>query len=209
VSPPGDPGATEDRLTALLERARDHGFLGPGPVADQLAHAEAFLAPLEGRAGPVLDLGSGGGVPGLVIAARRPDLEVVLLDANAKRAALLATALEALGATGRCSVAVGRAEDLGRGPLRGRFDAVTARSFGRPATTAECGAPFLQVGGLLIVSEPPDGEGRWPADGVAAMGLVPGSALAGPPRLQVLEQRSPCPAELPRRDGVPAKRPLF
>jgi 16S rRNA (guanine527-N7)-methyltransferase len=209
VTPTGDPGTPEDRLTSLLSQARDLGFFGPGPISDQLAHAEAFVAAVDGRPGPLLDLGSGGGLPGLAILVRRPDLEVVLLEASAKRAELLRTAVAELGAVDRCEVAQGRAEVLGRSELRGRFDVVTARSFGRPATTAECAAPFLQVGGLLVVSEPPEGGDRWPADGLAATGLVPGPALPGPPRLRLLEQRSPCPTGLPRRDGVPAKRPLF
>jgi 16S rRNA (guanine527-N7)-methyltransferase len=209
VSPSGGPGAPEDRLRSLLSRARDLGFLGPGPIDDQLAHADAFVAAVAQRPGPLLDLGSGGGLPGLVLVTRRPDLEVVLLEAAAKRIAFLQDALDQLGAADRARAEHGRAEVLGHGPLRGRFDVVTARSFGPPAVTAECGAPFLQVGGVLVVSEPPEAGVRWPAAGLAAVGLVPGPALAGPPHLQVLEQHDACPLDLPRRDGVPAKRPLF
>ena len=65
------------------------------------------------------------------------------------------------------------AEDAGRdAEWRGGFDLVTARSFGAPAVVAECGAPFLRVGGRLVVSEPPsDGPTRWPVEGLAAVGL--------------------------------------
>jgi 16S rRNA (guanine527-N7)-methyltransferase len=87
VSPHGGPGSPDDRLLGLLARARDLGFFGPGPVLDQLAHAEAFVSAIAARPGPVLDLGSGGGLPGLVLAVRRPDLEVVLVDSAAKRVA--------------------------------------------------------------------------------------------------------------------------
>ena len=206
MSPGGGP---EDRLLEVLRRARDLGFLGPGPVEDQLAHAEAFVAAIADRPGPLLDLGSGGGLPGLVLAVRRPDLQVVLVDAAAKRIAFLAQALSELGLAGRCRAEQGRAEVLGRGSLRAGFDVVTARSFGAPAVTAECGAPFLKVGGLLIVSEPPEATDRWPVEGLATVGLAPGPVLDGPPRLQLLEQRATCPSGYPRRDGVPAKRPLF
>jgi 16S rRNA (guanine527-N7)-methyltransferase len=107
-------------------------------------------------------------------------------------------------------VLLGRAEIVGRSERRGSFDAVVARSFGPPAVTAECAAPLLRPGGRLVVSEPPDGtEERWPEDGVAAFGLARGARLPGPPGIQVLTQVEPCPEAYPRRDGLPAKRPLF
>ena len=82
---------------------------------------------------------------------------------------------------------------------------------------AECAAPFLRVGGWLIVSEPP---------GAPTAAAGPGRPLAGRPArparawypaefvheefgYQVLRQAEPCPERFPRRDGVPAKRPLF
>lgn len=198
----------DDALLAALERARTLGFLGPGPVVDHLLHAVAFEAALQDVSGRVIDLGSGGGVPGLVVAARRPDLEIVLVEAMAKRAAFLAATIERL-ALGRARVLAERAEQAGRGELRGTADAVVARGFGPPATTAECGAPLLRPGGLLIVSEPPDDLGRWPADGLALLGLAALERRTGPPALQVLHQLSRCPASYPRRDGVPRKRPLF
>ena len=55
---------------------------------------------------------------------------------------------------------------------------MTARSFGPPAATAECAAPLLAVGGLLVVSEPPDGPDRWPADALAALGLEPSDSTS-------------------------------
>jgi 16S rRNA (guanine527-N7)-methyltransferase len=200
---------SEPGLVHQLERARDLGFLGPGPVVPHIDHAAGFVAALSGVAGVVVDLGSGGGVPGLVVAMDRPDLEVVLLDAMAKRCRFLRSAAAALGLEDRVRIVEGRAEEAGRGALRAAASAVTARSFGSPAATAECAAPLLRVGGRLIVSEPPDGPARWPAAGVAALGLRVVVRSADGPRLQVLEQVTPCPDRFPRRVGVPAKRPLF
>jgi 16S rRNA (guanine527-N7)-methyltransferase len=91
--------------------------------------------------------------------------------------------------------------------LRGRFVAVVARSFGPPAVTAECGAPLLEVGGRLVVSEPPRTEGRWA--GCAVLGVGPAVRLPGPPTLVVLTQVAACPDRFPRRTGLPAKRPLW
>ncbi len=209
MSLPGGPSPAVDRLLEQLERARTLGFLGPGPVIEHLAHAQGFLDALAEVRGRIIDLGSGGGVPGLAVAVLRPDLEVVLVDAAAKRGDFLDGAVAALDLTGRCEVVVGRAEVLGRGPLRGSADAVVARSFGPPAVTAECAAPLLRVGGHLIVSEPPAAEDRWPSAGLEELGLAALDRSVAGPRMQILVQERRCGDLYPRRDGVPAKRPLF
>lgn len=195
-------------LLEQLRRSQALGFLGPGPVETHVEHARAFLAALEGVAGTVVDLGSGGGVPGLVVGRARPDLHLVLLDAMAKRCRFLEAAVVALDLD--AEVVEGRAEEVARGSLRGAASAVLARSFGPPAATAECAAPLLRVAGRLIVSEPPAGVGRWPAEGLAELGLVPAARLTvGEATVQVLDQVAPCPARYPRRVGLPTKRPLF
>ncbi|HEY6533152.1 MAG TPA: RsmG family class I SAM-dependent methyltransferase [Acidimicrobiales bacterium] len=197
-------------LQEALERSRRLGALGPGPIRTHVDHAAAFLEALAAvpAGSTVVDLGSGGGVPGLVVLEARPDLSLVLLDAMEKRTALLVEAVAAMGAGDRCRVVTGRAEDMGRSDeLRGAAVAVLARSFGPPAVTAECGSPFLALGGRLVVSEPPQVSNRWPVAGLAQLGLeiAPDSV----PGAQVLVQRAPCPARFPRRNGIPAKRPLF
>jgi hypothetical protein len=70
-------------LLAQLERARGLGFLGPGPVAAHVEHTMGFLSALDEVTGTVVDLGSGGGVPGLIIGVARPDLGLCLIDARA------------------------------------------------------------------------------------------------------------------------------
>jgi 16S rRNA (guanine527-N7)-methyltransferase len=178
-------------------------------VGIHVDHALGFLPGLEAVSGRLADLGSGAGVPGLPLAIARPDLTVVLLDAGERRVAFLQDAVEALDLSDRVSVVHGRAEVLGRGPLRGAFDAVVARAFGSPAVTAECGAPLLRPGGRLVVSEPPDDGDRWPPEGLDQLGLVVGASHDRGARVRVLEQVRPCPEAYPRRDGVPGKRPLF
>lgn len=190
-------------LLAVLDEARDLGFLGPGPVTFHVEHARAFLPALAGVTGAALDLGAGGGVPGLVLATERPDLAWTFVDAMQKRTAFLASAVRRLG----LAVAVRRARAEELADLRGSQAAVVARSFGAPAVTAECAAPLLQVGGRLVVSEPPEPGDRW--EGAWVLGLGPARRLEGPPALVVLEQESLCPTEYPRRVGIPAKRPLW
>lgn len=198
-------------LLEVLERSRSLGFLGPGPVDPHVEHARAYLPDVP-DSGTVMDLGSGGGVPGLVLAADRPGTRFVLLDAMEKRCRFLDWAVEELGLQ-NVRVLCGRAEELAHSPeLRGSFDLVVARSFAAPPVLAECAAGFLRVGGRLIVSEPPlvaHGE-RWPAEPLAQLGLRPErTSSTDAATLQLLEQTEVCPDWFPRRVGVPAKRPLF
>ncbi|MGY6500772.1 MAG: RsmG family class I SAM-dependent methyltransferase [Acidimicrobiales bacterium] len=202
----------QDELVAILDTSRDLGFLGPGPVEPHIAHASA-LVPVLTAAGldpagevTVLDLGSGGGLPGLVLALALPHWRFVLLDANERRTAFLNEAVVALGIDPRVEVYRARAEEAGRSSLRGAADVVVARSFGAPAVTAECAAPVLRVGGHLFVSEPPDpAEERWPVEGLAEVGLE----LAGMGSWAHMRQVVSCPDRYPRRVGVPTKRPLW
>ncbi|MHB1711096.1 MAG: RsmG family class I SAM-dependent methyltransferase [Acidimicrobiales bacterium] len=187
-------------------------------VSEQLDHGVGFCRAVEMEFGrspdSVLDLGTGGGVPGLVMPALWPGCDVVLLDGNQRRTDFLEIEVDRWGISDRVTVARERAEEAGRKPeFRGSFEVVTARSFATPAVTAECGAPFLEIGGLLVVSEPPDGisEERWPAHGVGLVGLVPVSTYRYDGRYgyQILEKRTETPDRYPRRTGIPAKRHLF
>jgi 16S rRNA (guanine527-N7)-methyltransferase len=156
----------------------------------------------------------------LVVAAVWPEAMLALLDANGRRASFLRRAVGLLGLEERVSVLQERAEAAARDPRhRAGFDEVLARSFGRPAVVAECGAPFLRLGGWLVVSEPPSspddsatpgaGEVRWPADSLAQFGLERAGIFQDGATYQLLRQAVICPDRFPRRDGVPAKKPLF
>lgn len=160
----------------------------------------------------VADLGSGGGVPALPLALAFPGWVWVLVEASVRRAAFLRDAVGALGLGPLVRVVEDRAEVVGRSvEYRGRFDMVVARSFGPPAVVAECGAPLLRVGGVMVISEPPGGSpGRWLAAGLVALGLDPEATVSGGRwAYQVVRQVSLCPERFPRRVGVPVKRPLF
>ena len=197
-------------LLAVLEESRARGFLGPGPIEPHVERALAALPLIPGGVRTGLDLGSGGGLPGLPLALARPDIAWVLLDGSTTRCGFLREAIEQLELADRVAVVEARAETAGRDPAhRGAFDVVVTRSFGAPAVTAECGAPFLRSGGHLIVAEPPEQVDRWPADPLGVLGLVPVRRVSQPTSFQILRQESPCPLRYPRRTGVPAKRPLF
>jgi 16S rRNA (guanine527-N7)-methyltransferase len=205
-------------LISVLGSARRRGFLGPAPVEDQLQRSLAFARVIAHSPSQALDLGSGGGLPGLVLAAALPTTTWYLLDGSPKRAEWLHLAVGWLGLRSRCGVLCGRAEDLGRTDFRNKFDLVTTRSFGPPAPTAECAAPFLRVGGEVAVADPPAGPAggmaRWPRSGLELLGLEwAGSEIvstsAGPVTLSRLIASTLCPDRYPRRTGVPFKRPLF
>lgn len=200
-----------DRLLKVLEEAREFGFLGPGPVAVHVAHAEGFAAPF-GETPPArwADLGSGGGVPGLVLALRWPETTGVLIDANERRTGFLRAAVDELELGERVEVLRRRAEDVGRDAAhRQAYDGVVARGFGPPPVTAECAAPLLRPSGLLVVSEPPEEVARWDRDGLALLGLVSEGTIAPESRYQVLRQDRVCADRYPRRVGIPGKRPLW
>ncbi|MGH9106940.1 MAG: 16S rRNA (guanine(527)-N(7))-methyltransferase RsmG [Acidimicrobiales bacterium] len=202
-------------LLPLLEEARSLGFLGPGDVDDQLSRSLAFTAVATAPPAWAVDLGSGGGLPALVLALAWPASRWLLVDSNQRRARWLTLTIGVLGVDSRCQVVCERAELLARGPDRHRADLVTARALGPPGPTAECGAPLLHVGGELLVADPPQGgPGRWPARGLARLGLVLSGAetvatSAGPVSISRLSCQRGCPEAYPRRVGVPFKRPLF
>ena len=216
-----------DALLSVLTDARDLGLFGPGPLEAHITHARGFAqalfstpsdapASLDIATRPpqhVLDLGSGGGLPGLVLAEEWPATEMVLLDAGTRRAEFLHQAVERCGLGKRVTVVQGRAEAVGHlEEFRGAFDVVVARSFGRPAITAECAAPFLREGGFLVVSEPPEDEAsdaRWDPAGLDRLGLSVSRLIRGEFGYRIAQQARSCPAQFSRRDGVPAKRPLF
>lgn len=204
-------------LDEVFRRAQDLGFIGPGSLRRQREHADAFVAlAIEacGGAGadPFLDLGSGGGLPGLVLASVIPDARGTLLDAHGRRTAFLAEAVHDLGWDDRLRIVNGRAEEMARRPEhRSRYRLVVARSFGPAAVTAECGVGFLEAGGRLVVSEPPEApDGRWPAAGLATLGLGEatirsraGATGAAMTLVSEVDER------WPRRTGIPSKRPLW
>jgi len=205
-------------LRRVLARSFELGFLGSMPVDDQIDHALGFVAVIEGRIGApprsVIDLGTGGGVPGLVLVSCWPQTRVVLMDASERRTGFLSETLEGWDGGRNAAVVRGRAEELARDTgMREQFEAVTSRSFGTPAVTAECGSAFLALEGWMVVSEPPDLPSglRWPTDGLAVLGLEPAgsSRVAGRFGYQVLRKVAAIGDRFPRRVGIPAKRPVF
>ena len=135
----------------------------------------------------------------------------MLLDGQARRAAWLRTAIVRLSLGSRIDVAEGRAEDLAHEPaLRESFGVVFARGFGPPAATAECGSGFVEAGGVLTVSEPPDSENRWPEKDLGRLGLgIPRQVVHDHASFVILPKTSALDDEFPRRRNRPVRSPLW
>jgi 16S rRNA (guanine527-N7)-methyltransferase len=203
-------GVPRGALEAVFTRARRLGLVGPTDLASLIDHAQGYAS---GASAPdrALDLGSGAGVPGLVLATMWPNTSWVLVEAGARRATFLDQAIRDLDLGDRVACRHGQAEDLARGDLRGQIDLVVARLFGPPAVTAECAAGFLRPGGRLLVSEPPGSDGqRWVPLETLDLPLRPHSRWeAAGGHYAALVMTSACPERYPRRAGRPAKDPLF
>ncbi len=155
------PDADPDLLAALALAVRQ-GAIGERSLESAVRHSEQFLAPLPSATRHVVDLGSGGGLPGVVIAVRRPDLVVRLVERRASRADVLRRIVSRLGIDDRVTVSQVDATLLGHDSAwSGWADVVTARSFASPIETVSIARPLLADGGLLVVSAPPASDRRW------------------------------------------------
>lgn len=162
----------DEALTEALGSSQRLGFLGARPIDEVIAHARMYVrALLEVPAGAlVVDIGSGGGVPGLVIAHDRPDLRLWLVDRRRKRTDFLERLVRRydwLSAVEVMSIDV--AELIGQ--CDDEVDVVVARGFGPPDETLMMSAKLVRVGGLIVISEPPDGD-RWSPEVLDASGTV-------------------------------------
>ena len=192
------PLATDEQLLAVLERARAVGFLGPGPLRVHLDHARSYGSLIPASARSLIDLGSGGGLPGLPLFADNPGLRGALLDAATKRTAFLVWAAVELGVADRVDVITARAEQAAHDPVhRRQYDVVACRGFGPPALTIECSAGFVADDGCLLISEPPERR-SWDNEVLAGIGLCHETTAGG---VALFRRIAPRPPQLPARSS--------
>jgi 16S rRNA (guanine527-N7)-methyltransferase len=152
--------------------------------------------------GPVVDVGSGGGSPGIPLAAARPDLRFDLLESQRRKCDFLSTAAREFP---NASVVRGRAEEHGRGAGRGAYGAAVARALAPPPVAAEWCLPLVREGGVAILYVAPSVDEEALAEVAALLNAEPAPSRAG---LVVLRKAGPTPERFPRRPGVARKRPL-
>jgi 16S rRNA (guanine527-N7)-methyltransferase len=207
----------EQALAARLDELRGLIAAWPGLAA----HADAplledalVLLGLLGDARSVIDVGSGGGLPGIPLKLARPDIELTLLESNQRKAAFLVHACARLGIP--AAVVRLRAEDAGHDSrLREAFDAAVARAVASLPVLAELCLPLVRVGGRLLAMKVQSGaELELAREALATLGGRHEETVATPSELRthgevlIIRKISPTPAGYPRRAGVPARRPL-
>jgi 16S rRNA (guanine527-N7)-methyltransferase len=153
-------------------------------------------------AGPVVDVGSGGGSPGLPLAAARPGLRFDLLESNRKKCAFLEAWAERFS---NVEVVCARAEEHGRGAGRELYGTAVARALAAPEVAVEWCLPLVREGGRAVLFVGPSAD----AAAVAKAGTpVAGELAHARPGFLVLAKTGPTPERFPRRPGIARKRPL-
>ena len=185
-------------------------------VLDSLS---CFLFEPLGAARGFVDVGSGGGLPGIPIKIVEPELKAVLVEATAKKARFLRSAVEGLSLEG-AEVLNARVEEIARvGVHRGAYDIATVRAVARLAVVAEYCVPLVRVGGHVVSMKGGlgDKEMREGERAAAELGARVSDLIRVPrlPELEdkertlvILQKEEETPQKYPRSVGVPAKKPL-
>ncbi len=202
-------------MDELLERWLAELVATPGLTASadlaaaRRVHVDDALAGLSllGE-GPVVDVGSGGGSPGIPLARARPDLPFVLLETNGRKCSFLRRwAAELPNVTAVCE----RAEEHGRSRGRDAYGTALARALAPPPVALEWSLPLVRPGGRLVLyaGEADDEQLAVVAERLAGRLAdrvrVPGAERR---RLLVVEKLDRTPERFPRRAGRARKRPL-
>ena len=207
---PGVPSPQLDRLASLvglvcstpvgITAIRDPAEAAARHVLDALSGLPAIDAAPEG---PLADVGSGGGLPGLVLATMRPDRETHLIEATARKAGFIAEAAAELELD--VHVHAERSEELGRGGLRDACACVVARALAPPPVAVELCLPLCRPGGRVVLwsREHADDELAFAATALGGRVLE-----AECPGVLVIGALAATPERFPRRPGMAAKRPL-
>lgn len=148
--------------------------------------------------GAIVDVGSGGGTPGIPLAVSLPDREVTLLEAERRKCEFLRRWEHELP---NVRVVWGRAEEQ---PLEA-YGVAVAKALAHPAVAAEWCLPLVREGGAAILWVGPTADGTAVAHASAQLAAEPAEAPRG---FLVLRKTGPTPAGFPRRPGVAKKRPL-
>jgi len=203
-----------DSKLAELARLIDgwHGLVS-GPAADLIDDCLVLVDQLAG-VDSLVDVGSGGGLPGLPLKIALPQLAVTLVEADGRKAAFLTDACARLG-LGHVSVVARRAEDAAHEPaLRESFDVAVARALAPMPVLVELCLPFVRVGGRLLAQKTQAVDVSAAGRAIQTLGGAPPRVVAAATRARdagvivVVEKVAPTPAAYPRRSGVPSRRPL-
>jgi 16S rRNA (guanine527-N7)-methyltransferase len=203
----------DSRLGELARMIEAWPGLVSAPAAELIDDSLVLLNFL-GDAGRLVDVGSGGGLPGLALKLARPDLHVTLVESDQGKAAFLVQA--AAGLLLKDVEVIGRpAEEVGRDPrYREIFDVAVARALAPMPVLAELCLPLVRVGGRLLAQKTEKEEVSGAIHAIEVLGGSLDSIAAARSQARtegtvvVVRKVSATPAEFPRRPGVPRRRPL-
>jgi 16S rRNA (guanine527-N7)-methyltransferase len=156
----------------------------------------------------VVDVGAGGGVPGIPLAILRPDLHVTLIDSDQRKAGFLTHVAGALD-LGNVEVLCARAEEVARRDgRRESFDLAASRALAPPPVMCELVLPLVRVGGLMaaLVGDVAQAVRECARASELCGGGTPRTA---PGEVLLIDKQRPTPDEYPRRAGVPLRKPLL
>ena len=185
--------SAEDRagLVRVFEEARARGWVGGRGVDDHIEHSLGFAAVASAVPTVAVDLGSGGGVPGLVLAAVWPESQWTLVDSSLPRAAFLELHCARLGWSNRVTVRHTTAQSLAEDKdYHAQADLVTARSFAKFPDLIQAAAPLLRPGGHLVVSASPNAP-PWPTNLLATHNMTPDHPTPTPPKFHHTTRLAP------------------
>jgi len=199
-----------NRKINLLARGEEENFLERHLIDSLVA-----LPLLEKEKPPLMDIGSGGGLPGIPLAICCPKRPFFLVETREKKAGFLQEAVRELGLE-EVHVIQERVEDLGKNQeFREKMGVVTARGLAPLPSLIELSLPFLRVGGILLAwkGRGLEEEIKNSEKALELLGGVPGkrvsSNLLGKPHfLQVIIKEKTSPERFPRRPAAIKKRPL-
>ncbi len=204
-------------LEAAWASARHAGVLGSTTVQDLWEHTAGYTsavcsafsaspATLDAR---IVDVGTGAGVPGLLLARQLPHAQVTLVDASERRLDHVRRARRALGVEDRTQVVHGRAEELGHDPrFRAHFDVAVARLLGEPAETLELLLPLIHDGGVIVVSTSSRHVPFWHALPRADLPLGDVVVHGDVEPFVVIHRDGPLEPSWPRREKLRRRSPL-
>ena len=194
-------------LLAGCTRARLTGTRGADEIFNlQILDCEPSLEFLP-QSGTVIDVGSGGGLPGVVWAVYRPDLKIILLDSINKKCEAVSEIINALEIK-NIEVVCARSEDFAK-LHREKFDLAGARALASAGVTAELLAPLVKVGGKILTfkgekvhEEISEVNDKWHKLGLNKPSLKFYGGEDSSKCILVWEKISPCPKNFPRRTGL-------